>query len=95
VLLQSMLQHSTQIAKIGCGPSKSWISCALWARRKECFGTFWELENFSFRMKCVASINDGIVKMTRLAVDRLKTVFLVPTGLVEKNAFGPFGVFKL
>ena len=47
------------------------------------------------RIKCVASINDATFKLPRLAVDRLKAVFLVLTELVKKDAFGRFADFKV
>ena len=46
------------------------------------------------RIKCVASINDETLKLPRLAVDRLKTMFLVPSGLVEKKFLAGFGDFR-
>ena len=45
-------------------------------------------------MKYVASINDARIKLPRFAVDRLKTLFLVPSGLVEKKVLAGFGDFR-
>ena len=39
-------------------------------------------------------MNDETIKLPRLAVDRLKTVFLVLSGLVEKNALVRLEDFK-
>ena len=46
------------------------------------------------RIKCVASINDATIKLPRLAVERLKALFLVPSGLAEKNVLAGFGDFR-
>ena len=46
------------------------------------------------RKKCVASINDETFNLPRLAVDRLKTMFLVLSGLVEKKVLAGFGDFR-
>ena len=78
----------------GVEPFKNFLSCTHLACEKECFGRFWELQNFNLRKNCVASINDATIKMPRLAVDLSKAVFLVPTGLVEKTIFRRFGDFK-
>ena len=46
------------------------------------------------RKKCVASINVETFKLLRLAVDRLKAMFLVPSGLVEKKVLAGFEDFR-
>ena len=48
----------------------------------------------NLRRNCVASINDETFKLPRLALDRLKAVFLVPSGLVEKKVLAVFGHFR-
>ena len=40
-------------------------------------------------------MNDETIKFPRLAVVRLKAVYLVLSGLVEMNAVGRFGEFKV
>ena len=46
------------------------------------------------RRNCVSSITDETFELPRLAQDRLKAVFFVPSGLVEKKVLAVFGHFR-